>query len=102
VRGLPAGAEGTRGSRPAPGNAGGGARQGIEQRWLQPLLDAVDEGRPEFEEAFDDDAPWGPAKQFAAVLQARGVDLEDREAVEAAMSAYNVEQLARRLLEGRG
>jgi len=45
--------------------------------------------------AFDDTAAWGPAKQIAAELTARGIDLSDSTAVEDAMRGLNAERLAR-------
>ena len=70
-------------------------RRGVEPKWITPVVEAVDTYLPEFTEAFGDNAAWGPAKQIAAELAARGVDPTDQEAVEAAMSALNAERLAR-------
>ncbi|MFI7547566.1 hypothetical protein [Actinoplanes sp. NPDC049599] len=44
-------------------------------------------------------AAWGPAKQIAAELAARGIDLTDPEAVDGAMQGLNAERLARRLID---
>ena len=74
-------------------------RRGVEAGWIDPVVAAVEECLPDFVEAFDDEASWGPAKQIAAALAARGVDLTDRAAVEQAVSAYNAERLARGLIE---
>ncbi|MFC4015730.1 hypothetical protein ACFOY2_51560 [Nonomuraea purpurea] len=72
--------------------------RGVDTRWITPVVDAVDAHLPEFRHAFDDDTSWGPAKQIAAALTDRGVDLTDRQAVDDAIRALNAEQLARRLL----
>ncbi|WP_210590368.1 hypothetical protein [Streptomyces sp. GESEQ-35] len=49
--------------------------------------------------AFDDHTAWGPAKETAAALAARGTDLTDRGAVDAGIRALNTERLAQRLTE---
>ncbi|BCY13238.1 hypothetical protein [Actinoplanes sp. L3-i22] len=74
-------------------------RRTVDPVWIGPVVDAVDVFLPGFEEAFDDSAAWGPAKQIAAELEARGVDLSDPEAVEDAMRSLNAGRLARRLIE---
>jgi hypothetical protein len=47
----------------------------------------------------DDESSWGPAKQIAAELAARGVDLTDKAAVDAVISELNATRLAQRLIE---
>lgn len=74
-------------------------RRGVDEEWIDPVVDSVDVFLPEFRQAFDDEAAWGPAKQIAAELAARGVDLSDEEAVDDAMRGLNAERLARRLTE---
>jgi hypothetical protein len=74
-------------------------QRGIDPRWITPVLEAVDTHLPEFRDAFDDHAAWGPAKQIAAALTDRGVDLTDRQAVDDAVRALNAERLAQRLTE---
>lgn len=74
-------------------------RRGVEERWIEPVVAAVDECKQEFAEAFDDEAAWGPAKEVAAELAGRGVDLSDREKVDDAVRALNAERLARMLSE---
>ncbi|KHD76087.1 hypothetical protein MB27_19005, partial [Actinoplanes utahensis] len=69
----------------------------VGPEWIGPVVEAVDTFLPAFEEAFDDTAAWGPAKQIAAELTARGIDLSDPEAVEDAMRGLNAERLARYL-----
>ena len=63
------------------------------------MVEAVDTCLPEFRDAFDDRTAWGPAKEIAAALADRGVDLTDQQAVEGAIHALNAERLARRLTE---
>ena len=75
-------------------------RRGVAVEWITPVVEAVDTFLSEFTEAFDDIAAWGPAKQIAAELAARGVDLSDPEAVDGAVRALNAERLARRLTGG--
>ena len=76
------------------------ARQAVDQQWIDPVVAAVDEWLPEFEDAFDDEQSWGPAKQIVADLAARGIDLTDHAAVDEAMGALNAERLARHLRDG--
>lgn len=73
-------------------------QRGIDPDWIGPVVDAVDTYLPVFHDAFDDEAAWGPAKQVAAALTERGVDLTDRHAVDNAIHQLNAEQLAQRLL----
>jgi hypothetical protein len=72
-------------------------RRGVEQEWIEPVVAAVDVWLPDFVEAFDDETSWGPAKQVAAELAVRGIDLTDRDAVDGAIRALNAERLARSL-----
>lgn len=73
--------------------------RGIDQEWIDPVAVAVDVFLPAFNEAFDDTAAWGPAKQIVAELAVRGVDLSDKEALDGAMRGLDAERLARRLTE---
>lgn len=73
-------------------------QRGVEERWIQPVVQAVDIHLAEFAEAFDDESSWGPAKEMAAELEARGIDLSDRAAVDDALRELNAGRLARRLL----
>ncbi|MFI7129202.1 hypothetical protein ACIBQ1_26110 [Nonomuraea sp. NPDC050153] len=73
-------------------------QRGVDPRWITPVVDAVDVHLHEFRQAFDDHTSWGPAKQIAAALTDRGIDLTDRQAVDDAMRALNAERLAHRLL----
>jgi hypothetical protein len=73
-------------------------QRGIDPEWIDPVVDAVDTFLPVFHDAFDDETAWGPAKQVAAALFERGVDLTDRQAVDTAIHQLNAEQLAHQLL----
>jgi hypothetical protein len=74
-------------------------QRGTDPQWITPVVEAVDTHVPEFRDAFDDRTAWGPAKEIAAALADRGVDLTDEQAVEEAIRALNAERLARRLTE---
>jgi len=74
-------------------------RRGVAAEWIEPVVAEVDASLPEFEEAFDDESSWGPAKAVAAELAKRDVDLTDRVAVDDAIRRLNAEQLARRLVQ---
>lgn len=67
------------------------ARAGLEQRWIEPVVAAVDEFADELVEALDDESAWGPSKQVLMELVERGVDISDLEALEAGIAAYNDE-----------
>jgi hypothetical protein len=75
------------------------ARRGVAPEWIEPVVAEVDEHLEEFEEAFDDEASWGPAKQIVAELERRGVDLTDRESVDRGIRQLNAESLATRLID---
>ena len=70
----------------------------ISPEWIGPVLDAVDTYLPVFEDAFDNETAWGPAKQVAAALTERGIDLTDPHAIDNAIHQLNAEQLAHQLL----
>lgn len=74
-------------------------RCGLAEEHVVPVVEAVEELRDEFVEARSD--AGGPAAALLSRLIASGTDLDDREAVADAVSAFNAEQLARRLLEER-
>lgn len=76
------------------------ARSGVEPRWIEPVLAAVQEHAEEFFETYADAA--GPARQLLTRLTAEGVDLTDKDSVDAAVSRFNAEQLARRALAASG
>jgi hypothetical protein len=76
-----------------------GTRRDLDPQWVQPMIDTVDDCLPEFTAAFDDTSSWGPAKQIAAQLTERGIDLTDHDAVEEAISTLNAENLARHVLD---
>ncbi|WP_316783716.1 hypothetical protein [Streptomyces sasae] len=73
--------------------------RGVEEPWISPVIAAVDAYASAFRAAFDDEEAWGPAKQISAALAARGIDLTDRDAVDAAVRNLNAEQLARQLTD---
>ncbi len=73
--------------------------RGVEPRWIAPVINAVDIHLPDFQDAFDDQSAWGPAKQIAALLTSRGIDPTDQDAVETAVRALNAERLTRRLTQ---
>jgi hypothetical protein len=60
----------------------------------RPLVEAVETRLPVFEDAFDNETAWDPAKQVAAALTEPGIDLTDQHAVH----QLNAEQLAHQLL----
>jgi hypothetical protein len=74
-------------------------RRAVDPEWIGPVVEAVDTFLPAFAEAFDDTAAWGPAKQVAAELAARGIDLSDSEAVDGAIRGLNADRLARHLTD---
>jgi hypothetical protein len=74
-------------------------RRGVAAEWIALAVAEVDASLPEFQEAYDDESSWGPAKAIAAELAKRDVDLDDHAAVEQAIRSLNAEQLARRLIK---
>lgn len=72
-------------------------RRGVADEWITPVTDAVDTWLPQFESAVDDETSWGPAKQIAAELQARNIDIRDKDAVNEVIRQVNAGNLARRL-----
>lgn len=76
-------------------------RPTLHERDIAPVVATVDKLEGDFRDAYDDESAWGPGKQVMSALMERGVDLSDKDAVEAAIRAYNAEQLARRLEESR-
>ena len=71
-------------------------RRGLSEEAVAPVVEAVEGLRDEYVEAAGD--AGGPAAQVMSRLLAAGVDLDDRVAVADAVSAYNAEQLARRVV----
>ena len=63
-----------------------------------PVVEAVETYLSVFEDAFRNETAWGPAKQVAAALTERGIDLTDQRAVDNAIHQLNAEQLAHQLL----
>lgn len=71
------------------------AKREIEPRWIEPVVAAVGECLPDYEAAMDDETSWGPAKEIAAELIERGIDLRDKDAVNDVISQLNAQRLAR-------
>ncbi len=71
----------------------------VDPQWIEPVVAAVNIFLPEYLAAVDDESSWGPAKQIAAELTARGIDVTDKAAVDAVISQLNAARLARRLIE---
>ncbi|MFC7550721.1 hypothetical protein [Plantactinospora sp. GCM10030261] len=74
-------------------------RREVDAAWIEPVVAAVDTHLPEFLAAANDESAWGPAKQIAAELTARGIDLTDKAAVNAVIGKLNAARLARSLTE---
>jgi hypothetical protein len=68
-----------------------GRRRGLPGEALLQVADAVAEHRSEMLETVSDPAAWGPAKVFATAALEAGVDMSDREQVEAFIERYNNE-----------
>ncbi|MER7273472.1 hypothetical protein ABT369_03345 [Dactylosporangium sp. NPDC000244] len=77
-------------------------RRGVADEWITPVTAAVDMWLPQFEHAVDDETSWGPAKQIAAELKARGVDPRDSDAVDEVIGRLNAERIANRLRDSSG
>nr|BFE63967.1 hypothetical protein GCM10020063_084930 [Dactylosporangium thailandense] len=77
-------------------------RRGVADEWITPVTAAVDTWLPQFEHAVDDETSWGPAKQIAAELKARGVDPRDSDAVDEVIGRLNAEHIANRLRDSSG
>lgn len=77
-------------------------RRGVEDRWIEPVVAAVDQNTEEFHDTYDDESRFGPAKQMATWMSAQGVDITDEDAMQRAVGGWNAEQLARRALMAGG
>lgn len=66
-------------------------RRGIDSEWISPAIAAVDVWLPGLDDTLDDETAWGPAKQLANTLTHRGVDFDDPDALNRAISQLNVE-----------
>lgn len=62
-----------------------GARTELDDRFVEETLATVDELEPEYHDRVGDPAAAGPAKSLLGALQARGVDLNDLDAINAAL-----------------
>ena len=67
--------------------------RGLAAEWVDRAVEVVEASRPDFE-AGNEQTLWGPAREVAAQLRARGVDLADHDAVAAALKDINAEFLA--------
>jgi hypothetical protein len=66
-----------------------GRRSGVPDEPLAEAIGAVATFHAEMLERVSDPEAWGPAKAFAAAAEAAGVDLADREALDAFIEQYN-------------
>jgi hypothetical protein len=64
-------------------------RRGLEQRFIEEAVGAVDEFTDEFWDLLGDEDRYGPAKSIAQALLADGVDVTDKRAVDAWMKEFN-------------
>lgn len=62
-----------------------GERTGLDTVFIDEILAAADEAEPEFHDRIGDPGAAGPAKAMLAALQARGVDFNDLDAVNATL-----------------
>jgi len=74
-------------------------RRGLAAHHITPVVDAVAAARDEFHALSTDRSAGGPAKEILARILAEGVDINDRDAVDRVIGAYNAEQSARSLLK---
>ena len=70
-------------------------RRGIDPEWINPAVAAVDIWLPGLDDAIDDETAWGPAKQLYNALNHRGVDFNDPDALNQAISQLNAENRTR-------
>jgi hypothetical protein len=66
-----------------------GGRSGVPDELLAEAVGAVEAFRAEMLERVSDPEAWGPAKALALAAEAAGVDLADRDAVNAFIEQYN-------------
>ncbi|MFE9694514.1 hypothetical protein [Micromonospora sp. NPDC005806] len=74
-------------------------RREVDAEWVEPVVATADIYLCDFLAAVDDESAWGPAKQLAAELTARGVDVSDMAAVDVVIGELNAARLARRVTE---
>lgn len=70
-------------------------RRGIDPEWISPAIAVIDIALPGLDDAIDDETAWGPAKQLYNALAHRGVDINDPDALNRAISQLNAENQAR-------
>lgn len=73
-------------------------RQGLAEVDIEPVVAAVDEFGGDYLRDVGS-APKGPAAELMARAMADGIDLDDQDALDRLVGAYNAEQNARRLLD---
>jgi hypothetical protein len=66
-------------------------RAGLEARWIELAVAAVDNYALEFAERSSDESEWGPSKRILAGFLQRGVDITDEDQLAAAIEEYNAE-----------
>jgi hypothetical protein len=64
-------------------------RRGLDRRWIVETQEAVDELAPRFLRAVTDPSSFGLAKSMASAMQADGVALDDPDAVQGWIDAFN-------------
>lgn len=72
-----------------------GERTGLDTVFIDEILAAADEAEPEFHDRIGDPGAAGPAKAVLAALQARGVDFNDLDAVNANAAGARPHEAAR-------
>ena len=70
------------------------ARTGLEPEFLEEIVAAVEAAEAEYLDRMSDPAASGPAKAMLSLLQARGVALDDPDAINAALSMLGPVELA--------
>jgi hypothetical protein len=63
--------------------------RGLEERWIEPAVEAVGRFTPEFKRAVTDHANFGPSKAITNAMLAAGIDLEDQEALNRWVADFN-------------
>lgn len=75
-------------------------RRGVPKAWITPVLDVVADCLPEVSEQVAAHGRLAMGASLASELRQRGVDLDDRTAVENALRAHDAQELSRRLIRG--
>lgn len=72
-----------------------GGRTGLDTAFIDEIFAAVDEAEPQFHDRIGDPGAAGPAKAVLAALQARGVDLDHPDAIDATLQKLGAMKLPR-------